>query len=310
LQRPPEDGPLPGTQTRMVRRRGDAAMEVIGLHDTWYGDAYHHALTAPWRRFVAIGTGLYLGSNVVFAALYLLERNDITNARPGSFGDAFFFSVQTMATIGYGVMAPKTLYANLLMTAEVLFGIMVLALATGLAFARFSRPRARIMFSHNAVVALQDGVPTVMVRLANERRNQILQAEVAMTLLRTLRTAEGEQFRRFHDLKLSRTRTPVFALTMTAMHAIDAASPLFGATPESLRAEEAELLVTVSGIDESLSQTIHARTSYLADEILFGARFVDMFGLTADRRRALDYRNFHLTEALRDRAAEGRPGPE
>ena len=274
------------------------AIAIIGRRDTWFGDFYHHALTTSWPRFMAIGAGLYLGSNVVFGALYLLQPGAITNARPGSFADAFFFSVETMATIGYGVLTPKTLYANLLMTVEVLFGIMVLALVTGLAFARFSRPRARIMFSRCAVVASLDGVPTVMVRLANERRNQILQAEVGMTLLRNVTSTEGEQMRRFYDLTLARTRTPIFALTMTAMHPIDAASPLYGATPESLRAEQAELVVTVSGTDETMSQTIHARTSYLAEEILFGTRFVDMFGLTPDGRRALDFRNFHATETL------------
>ncbi len=292
------DGPQPGQPLRMVRRKGDAAIEVIGRRGTWFGDFYHHALTTSWPRFMAIGAVLYLGSNLVFGALYLLQPGAITNARPRSFADAFFFSIQTMATIGYGVMAPKTLYANLLMTAEVLFAIVVLALVTGLAFARFSRPRARVMFSRCAVVAPFDGVPTVMVRLANERRNQILQAEVGMTLLRNVRTVEGEQMRRFYDLNLARTRTPVFALTMTAMHPIDADSPLHDATPESLRAEQAELLVTVSGTDETMSQTIHARTSYLAEEILFGARFVDMFGLTPDGRRALDFRNFHATESL------------
>ncbi len=292
------DGPQASQPPRMVRRKGDAALAIIGRRGTWFGDFYHHALTTSWPRFMAIGAGLYLGSNFVFGALYWLQPGAIANARPGSFADAFFFSVQTMATIGYGVMAPKTLYANLLMTVEVLFGIMVLALVTGLAFARFSRPRARIMFSRCAVVASLDGIPTVMVRLGNERRNQILQAEVGMTLLRNIRTAEGEQMRRFYDLSLARTRTPVFGLTMTAMHPIDAESPLHGATPESLRAEQAELLVTVSGTDETMSQTIHARTSYLAEEILFGARFVDMFGLTQDGRRALDFRNFHATETL------------
>jgi inward rectifier potassium channel len=246
-----------------------------------------------------IGSAAYIGGNVLFALLYLLEAGAITNARPGSFADAFFFSVQTMATIGYGHMAPASLYANLLVTVETMFALMVVAIATGLAFARFSRPTARVQFSRVAVIGPHDGRPTLSVRLANERRNQILQAEVTMTFVRDEPTAEGGIMRRFYDMKLLRHRTPIFAMTFSLLHVIDKGSPLFGATAASLDAQNAELVVTATGLDETIAQPVHARTSYLPDEILWNRRFVDLIGYTEDGRRAIDYRRFHETEPLR-----------
>ncbi len=216
------------------------------------------------------------------------------------FADAFFFSVETMATVGYGVMSPATLYANLVVTVETAVGLMFLALATGLVFARFSRPTARVLFSRVAVIAPHNGLPTLSFRLANQRRNQILQAEVAAMLLRDEHTAEGVLIRRFYELALTRYRSPIFAMTFTVMHPIDADSPLYGASAASLEAENAELVVTASGIDETIAQRVHARTSYLPDEILWGHRFVDVIGWTEDGRRVIDYRRFHDTVPLAD----------
>lgn len=270
-------------------------MVRLGTRRTWPPDVYYHALTLSWPGFLAAWVAIYLAANAGFALLYLAQPGALDHARPGSFADAFFFSVQTLSTVGYGGIAPATLYGNIVMTAEAVAGLAVIALSTGLVFARVSVPRARVLFSRVAVVARRDGVPTLMVRLANERRNQIVQAEVAFAVLRNVRTAEGESMRRFYDLHLARARTPVFALTFTVMHALDADSPLHGATPDSLRAEEAELVVTVTGLDETMSQVVHARASYLADEIRFGERFADILGVTADGRRSIDYARFHDT---------------
>ncbi len=172
-------------------------------------------------------------------------------------------------------------------------------MATGLVFARFSRPTARILFSRVAVIGPHNGRPTLSLRLANQRRNQILQAEVAATLLRDERTEEGVLIRRFYDLRLARTRSPVFALTFTVMHEIDKDSPLWGASAASLAAQNTELVVTASGIDETIAQRVHARTSYLPDEILWDHRFVDVIGWTDDGRRVIDYRGFHDTVPLK-----------
>ena len=249
----------------------------------------------PWTGLFGVLAASFVVFNFIFAVLYVLQDGSIANAAPHSLLDAFFFSVQTTATIGYGEMRPATLYANLLVTAEVLLGMTMLATATGLIFARFSRPTARVLFSGVAVIVAQEGVPTLMFRAANQRRNQILEAQVSVALLRDETSAEGVSIRRLHDLPAARQRTPMFALSWTVMHVINAESPLYGETPESLAAQNAEIVVGLIGIDETFAQTVHARHSYLADEILWNRRFVDILGRAADGRRSIDYRRFHDT---------------
>jgi inward rectifier potassium channel len=276
--------------------RFDDSLIALNANSPWHKDFYHSALTAPWPRFLLWSAALFLGVNALFAGLYLLQPGSIAGARPGDFGDAFFFSVETLATIGYGQMVPATRYANVLMTVEVLVGGLTLALVTGLAFARFSRPSARVLFTRIAVVAAINGRPTLALRIANERRNQILQAEVRLSLVRDEQTAEGHYLRRFYDLKLVRSNSPVFAMTFLVMHGLDADSPLYGATAQSLAAESAELVVIVTGLDATLSQIIYARASYRAEQIMFGRRFADILGTLPDGRRAIDYARFHDTE--------------
>jgi inward rectifier potassium channel len=280
---------------RLLARETADEVQALGLPRPWFGDLYHRTLRMGWCSFLLAGALLYIAANVLFAILYMLEPDGVANARPGSFWDAFFFSVQTMATVGYGQMYPGSRYTNLVVTVETAVGLMLVAIATGLVFARFSRPTARILFSRVAVISPYNGRPTLSFRLANQRRNQILQAEVAATLLRDETTAEGIVIRRFYDLKLARYRSPVFAMSFTVMHEIDRDSPLYGADAAALEAQNFELIVTASGIDETMAQRVNARTSYLPDEILWGRRFVDVLGWTEDGRRVIDYRQFHDT---------------
>jgi inward rectifier potassium channel len=287
---------------RIVQRERADRVVAIGLRNPWLRDFYHHLLTLPWRAFLLGLAVVYLGLNVLFALLYLIGDGAIANARPGAFSDAFFFSVETISTIGYGQMSPATLYGNIVMTVEAMFGLTLLAVSAGLVLARFTRPTARVIFSKVAVVTEYNGVPTLSLRLANERRNQILEAQVSVTLVRDERTAEGEWMRRFYDLQLGRQRSPIFAMTFTVMHAIDPASPLWNATASSLAAEAAEIVVTVTGLDETTSQAVHARTSYLAHEVLWGHRFADVLTQTKDGRLAVDYRRFHETEPAQSKA--------
>jgi len=273
------------------------------LHERRSLDIYHSVLTVSWLGFFAVIALLYGLFNLVFAGLYLLDRHAIANARPSSFADAFFFSVQTMATIGYGELYPQTLYGNLVVTLEVLLGMSGLALATGLIFARFSRPTALVIFSAVAVITPYDGVPTLMFRAANQRRNQILEAQVSVAVLRDESTREGGQMRRFHDLSLARSRTPAFGLTWMVMHPINKESPLHGATPESLAAAKAEIVVTLTGIDGTFAQNIYARHSYVAEEILWNRRFADVLGQLDDGTRVIDYRRFHEVIEIRERAS-------
>lgn len=277
--------------------------------DSWvregYGrlqrDAYHYLLDASWLKLIVILIGLYLTANTLFAIAYLAQPGSIENARPGSFADTFFFSVQTMATIGYGKLLPNTAYANLLVVLETSTGIIGLAMLTGLIFAKFSRPTARVLFSERAIVTIRDGMPCLMFRMANSRATGIVEADARVVLARTENTLEGESVRRFHDLELSRTRNSIFALTWTVIHWITETSPLYRATQASLAASEVEIIVSVVGLDESLSQTVHARHSFTSEEIAWGARFVDVISRLPDGRRQVDLTHFH--EIVDDPAA-------
>ncbi|MEM9006747.1 MAG: ion channel [Cyanobacteria bacterium P01_F01_bin.86] len=278
---------------RIVKRDGELP-DIVRLGDphTPWRDLYHLLLTISWPGFVGLLMAVYFLVNGAFAIAYLMGEDAIANANPNSFLDAFFFSVQTMASIGYGAMYPQTDYANLLVVIEAFVGLLFIAMATGMIFARFSIPTARIFFSHYAVVAPFNDLPCLMFRTANKRRNRILEAQIWVTLVRDEVTEEGELFRRFYDLELIRSHTPLFALTWTAMHPIDESSPLYGETPESLRHAHAEIIVIITGLDETISQTIHARHSFVPDEILWNYRFKDVLGWTRDGRRALNFNNF------------------
>ena len=266
------------------------------------GDLYYLLVDSPWPRLLAIIAALFLIANALFALGYLAGGDAIENARPGSFADAFFFSVQTMGTIGYGRLAPGTAWSNLLVTLEVMTGVLGLAMVTGLVFAKFSRVTARVVFSRVAVVTRHDGVLSLMFRMANARGNQIVEAQVRVVLARDETTAEGETMRRFHDLPLVRDRNPLFTLTWTAIHPITATSPLFGATPEELAAVGAEIVVSLVGIDETVSQTIHARHAYAASEIVWGARLRDILRRQpGGGRTQVDYARFHDVEPTPER---------
>jgi inward rectifier potassium channel len=229
----------------------------------------------------------------LFAFAYLVGGDGIANARPGNFLDAFFFSVQTMASIGYGAMYPQTAYANVLVTVEALMGLLGLSMATGLMFARFSRPTARVLFSRVAVITAYNGLPSLMFRAANQRQNRILEAHMWVTLVRDEITKEGQFMRRFYELPLVRSHSPLFALSWTVMHIIDENSPFYGVTAEMMVEEEMEIIVTLTGIDETVAQSIHARHSYDAREILWNMQFLDILSKTRDGRRVVDYSRFH-----------------
>lgn len=279
---------------RFISREGRSNLVKIGLRHTLFGDLYASWLTSSWRRVFALVVALYLVVNAVFALLYF-RLGGIEGARPGSFADAFFFSVQTIATIGYGRMSPVTVPAHLLVTLESFCGLTGVALVTGLMFAKFARPTARVLWSDVCVVAMQDGVQSLMLRVANARGNQVVEAQLRVGLMRSETTAEGELVRRMHDLRLVRSSSAVFALSWLAVHPIDEKSVLFGQTPELLQAAGAELYVSLTGLDETFNQTIHARHSYSMAEIRWGRRFVDIVGPLDDGRVAIDYTKFHDT---------------
>jgi inward rectifier potassium channel len=259
--------------------------------DTWR-DAYHFLLTMPLWAFFGVMAAGYLAVNTLFATLYLIVGG-VSGIPPGDVAGAFFFSAETFSTVGYGVNAPQTFAAHVVVTLEIFFGLFNLAIATGLLFARISKPTARVVFSDRAVVTQIDGAPTLQLRSANRRRNRIVEAEVSLTLVRDSRTQEGDMYRRFEALSVVRSRSPVFVLTWTIMHRIDETSPLYGATTESLIAQHAEILVIVKGLDETFAQTIHARASYLPHEIAWGSKFADIFSRDESGVPVIDYTRFH-----------------
>ncbi len=281
-------------ETRVFGRYGARRdIVAIGLQRQPGRDLYHHLLTASWRKLLGLVALGYLTVNAVFAGAYLSLGDAIENARPGRFWDAFFFSVQTMATIGYGKMAPRTLGANALVAAEALVGMMGLAVVTGLVFAKFSRPTARVIFSRTAVISPYDKVPSLMFRMANERANQIVEARLHAVLVRNEQTAEGETVRRVYDLALRRNRSALFALTWTAIHPITPQSPLHGEDAQSMARKEADIVVSLTGYDETLAQTVHARHAYSPDQVAWGVRFRDIMVRLPNGIRAIDYRRFH-----------------
>ncbi len=281
-------------ETRVFGRYGAGRdIVAIGLRRHPGGDLYHYLLTASWKKLLVLVALAYLGANAAFAGAYLALGNAIENARAGEFWDAFFFSVQTMATIGYGKMAPRTLGANALVAGEALVGMMGLAVVTGLVFAKFSRPTARVIFSRVAVVSPYDKVPSLMFRMANERANQIVEAQLHAVLVRNEQTAEGDTVRRVHDLALRRSRSALFALTWTAIHPVTPQSPLFGEDAESMAEKEADIIVSLTGYDETLAQTVHARHAYGPEQVVWGVRFRDILVRLPNGIRAIDYRRFH-----------------
>jgi inward rectifier potassium channel len=269
---------------------------IKGQDSSRWKDLYHGVLTASWPEFFLWLALFFLAYNVAFALLYMADPHGIAHARPGSFLDAFFFSVQTFGSIGYGAMSPASVYANALVTLESFVSIVNIAGATGLVFARFSRPKARVLFSNVAVVTMFDGVPTLMFRAANQRANQILDANIVVSFASQKVSKEGIAMRRLEELKLVRARTPLFALSWTIMHSIDETSPLYGQTPETLIENQVELIALVSGTDETLSETIFARQAYAPRNILWNRRFADVLSVTEGGRRVVNLHRFHDTE--------------
>ena len=269
------------------------------------GQGYRRLLSAPLGVVLAVIAGLFLGVNLVFAVLYLAVAG-IAHARPGSFADAFFFSVQTLATIGYGQMHPVSLVANLIVTIEALLGPILTVMATGLIFARASTVHPHVAFARMAVVTLLEGVPTLMVRVRSEQWSSIAGALVRLTLMRTERDAAGQTLHRLRDLTLTRELSPLSAGGLTMIHSMDASSPLHGATPGSLRASGAELFATVVGIDGPTGQLVQVGKRYAPHQILFGRRFVNRAAEVPRPGMRLDVRGSSPSET-RSTAADADP---
>lgn len=270
-----------GKGWRFINRDGSMNVRPEDFHRTALSDLYHLFLTLRWRVLFLLVTLTYVLINILFGTAYFLGGPNALNGTQAAGNwehwiECFFFSVQTLATIGYGGISPHSLVAHILVTVEALTGLIGLALITGIIFSRFARPTARIRFSNHALISRMDGKPCLMFRMANTRLNQIAEAQARVTLARNETTQEGIVYRELYDLSLERERSPLFAMTWLVIHIIDEKSPLLGQTRESIRACDTEIIATMTGTDETFSQTVHSRFSYAADDIEWNAEFEDM----------------------------------
>jgi inward rectifier potassium channel len=282
----------------VVDARGRLLLERRGLPrgtaEAFGKDAYHFLRTTTWTRLTLLFAGVFAAANLVFAAILYLGGAEVMNAH--GFLDDFWFSVQTLATIGYGYLAPADTLANAVVTVESFVGIALTAVITGLVFARFATPYAKVIFSRVAIIAEHDGKRTLMFRMANARATAILEATCRVYVSRDEVLAGGERMRRIYDLSLRRSTSPIFSMSWLATHTIDAQSPIADLTPETLAAGNCNLIVTFQGIDDRLAAAVHTRYAYNADDIVFDRRFADIFHIDAGTgQRYLDFEMFHTT---------------
>jgi len=250
-----------------------------------------------WSELLGIIVAAFVLVNALFASLYLLGGDCVTNLERGSFSGAFFFSIETVSTIGYGTMAPKTLYASVVVAIEALVGLLSFAVVAGLTFAKFARPRARVMFSNRAVITRYQGKPALMFRVANTRINEVVEANIRIAVLKHEVATEGHTMRRLHELQLLRKTTPIFYLSWTVIHQIDEDSPLYGIDAETMREGHLLVIVTLTGLDSTLASQVHARQVYHPDEVLWDRVFVDILSTLPTGQLQIDYSRFHETRA-------------
>src|SRR5271166_2714444 len=284
---------------RQIRvRSGQFEFVKLNAKKFDWRDTYHFILTLSWPGFAGLVFGIYLLINLVFAALYMLNAHAIAEMRPGSFFDAFFFSVETLATVGYGHMYPETLYGHLIAMLEIIVGMFGLAVITGLIFVRFSRPTARIHFSKVAVITPFDGVPNLMIRVANLRHQAMVEPEFRMIALRSTITAEGEEMRRFRSLKLDFDRLIAFPTVLTVRHQIDETSPLFGMTPEDFQQQDIRIVASIVGVDTVIVAPVESFGDYNYEQIEWNRRFVEIYDQNEEGEWTVDYARIDETEDI------------
>ena len=278
-----------------VIRFGDREIITEGLDLSFWADISHRSMTASWPSFIAGAVLVFVVFNAGFGLLYWLGDRPISNVARNDYLDYLYFSIETLSTAGYGDMHPQTHYGHFIAAVELFTGIFSMSLMTGLIFSRFSRPRARLLFANNPVIAVHDGEPTLMVRLANERHNIIGNATARLWVLKNTISKEGQPIRRFSELSLLKNEHPALALSWTLYHSLDETSPLHNLDADAMGAASIALAVVVSGYDVVAAQTIHARKTYDHTDIRFGQRYADILENLDDGRIRIDYGKFHDT---------------
>lgn len=280
-----------------ILRLNNREFKTIGGETAFWSDLYHRSMNASLSWFLLAIFALFLLNNIVFACLYDLDANAVSNVQLPRFQNLFFFSVEAFTTVGFGDMHPANAWGHMVFSFEGFMSLLQTAALTGLIFARFSRPRARILFADNPVVGTYNGTSTLMFRLANARQNFISDATVQLWALRTEVSATGQRFRRFHELPLLRQQNPTFVLSWTLFHSIDNTSILQNLNAEDMAERNIQFILTIKGMDDSSSQELRARQSYGHEQILWGHNYVDILSVDEFGATILDYRKFHATQA-------------
>lgn len=271
-----------------LRKRGVARFD--------FSDPYRLAVLLSWPHFVLTSIGLYLGANLFFAALYAMDSHAVANATPGSFADLVFFSLETMATVGYGEMYPATRYAHVVSAVEIMSGIAFTAILTGLIFVRFSRPRPNFLMARNPIVTMHNGKPTLMLRVGNNQSTILADARARISVLLSERSSEGTPFRRTHVLRLERDEIPVFPLSWTLMHVMDESSPLHGLDRTRLAEADTRMFVSLEARDPAISASVHELRAYPPTDVLFGVRYADIISDDENGHPVADMTRIHDTE--------------
>ncbi|MCO4794817.1 MAG: hypothetical protein KC493_13950 [Bacteriovoracaceae bacterium] len=272
------------------------SIKQIGLKKSPFHDVYYKVIKSSWSLFMLNAAIFYLALNFLFALVYYYSPAEILNATPHSLWDAFIFSFQTSSTLGYGYLLPQSDVAHAIVILDTMVGIFYVAIITGLAFSKFSRPQAKILFSDKAILSSFDGHPAIMFRLANNRDTHIVDAQLNVAGLLPYTSTEGHELRRFYSLDLMSNNNPTFSLSWTAIHIIKEGSPLFGKSLDSLIEDGLLIFVSFTGIDDVLSQNIHANHRYNVEQIVKAKKFSDV--LTTDKLNSytVDFRKFHDVE--------------
>jgi inward rectifier potassium channel len=279
-------------------RAGRTEFLKINAAVSGWRDSYHWILSLSWPRFALFLVGSYIIINLLFATLYALGGNCIADMTPGSFPQAFFFSVETLATVGYGHNYPATVYGHIIVTIEIFLGMIWIAVITGLIFVRFARPTARIVFSNCLVIAPFDGRLSVMFRVANLRHTSMAEAEFRIMYSRDERVQEGEDIRRFYELKVYPERMVSFPAALIIRHTIDEQSPMYGISPERLEREDAFFVASSLSLELVMAASVQSAQDYSWDEVRFGERFVDVYTELENGRLTVDYGRLHETEPV------------
>ena len=287
------------TKHKRTIKLGGRNVVTYGLRTQFWQDIYYYAMTSSWPVFFAAIGVLFISLNLLFAAFFMMGDKAIGNMLPNNFLGAFFFSVETLATVGYGDMHPQTIYAHSVATAEIFIGMSGLALITGVMFARFSRPRSSIVFAEHPVSHQAGEHRILMIRMANARMNMISEASAKLRLIRNENSPSLGKFRKIHDLRLEREQHPMFVLGWSLIHIIDENSPLFGATTESLKSVNAALILSVEGVDETTNQNQRARQYYPCELIRWNHRYVDIFDENSEQTQHIHYSRFHQSEEIK-----------